>query len=70
MSILFSNFLQKINEFRPQEANFTEVLESIAVMPKCYIFMAKYQKTGQNSSNRRDAEANKIWFRDCLSAGL
>lgn len=41
MSILFSNFLQKINEFRPQEANFTEVLESIAVMPKMLYFYGK-----------------------------
>lgn len=41
MSIIFSNFLQKINEFRPQEANFTEVLESIAVMPKMLYFYGK-----------------------------
>ena len=41
MSILFSNFLQKINEFRPQEANFTEVLESIAVMPKMLYLYGK-----------------------------
>lgn len=41
MSILFSNFLQKINEVRPQEANFTEVLESIAVMPKMLYFYGK-----------------------------
>lgn len=41
MSILFSNFLQKINEVRPQEANFTEVLESIAVVPKMLYFYGK-----------------------------
>lgn len=41
MSILFSNFLQKINEVRPQEANFTEVLESIAVMSKMLYFYGK-----------------------------
>ncbi len=41
MSIFFSNFLQKINEVRPQEANFTEVLESIAVMPKMLYFYGK-----------------------------
>lgn len=41
MSILFSNFLQKINEVRPQEANFTEVLESIAVMPKMLYLYGK-----------------------------
>lgn len=41
MSILFSNFLQKINEIRPQEADFTEVLESIAVTPKMLYFYGK-----------------------------
>ena len=41
MSILFSNFFQKINEISPLEADFTEVLESIAVKPKMLYFYGK-----------------------------
>lgn len=38
MSILFSQNLLKNNEIRPQEAEFTEVLNSIAVKPKMLYF--------------------------------
>jgi len=41
MSILFSHFLSKNNEIRPQEADFTEVLSTIAVMPKKLYFYGK-----------------------------
>lgn len=41
MSILFSQNLLKNNEIVPQEADFTEVLESIAVMPKMLYFYGK-----------------------------
>ena len=41
MSILFSHFLSKNNEIRPQEADFTEVLSSIAVVPKMLYFYGK-----------------------------
>lgn len=41
MSTLFSNFFQKYNEIRPQEADFTEVLESIVLMPKRLYFYGK-----------------------------
>ncbi len=41
MSILFSHFFVKINEIRPQEADFTEVLCSIAVKPKKLYFYGK-----------------------------
>ena len=41
MSILFSHNLSKNNEIRPQEADFTEVLESIAVTPKMLYFYGK-----------------------------
>lgn len=41
MSILFSHNLLKNNEIRPQEADFTEVLESIALMPKRLYFYGK-----------------------------
>lgn len=38
MSILFSHFFQKYNEILPQEADFTEVLDTIAVTPKKLYF--------------------------------
>ena len=41
MSILFSHFFQKNNEIRPQEADFTEMLTSIAVVPKTLYFYGK-----------------------------
>lgn len=41
MSILFSHFLSKNKEIRPQEADFTEVLTTIAVMPKMLYFYGK-----------------------------
>lgn len=41
MSILFSHFLLKNNEIVPQEADFTEVLGSIAVTPKKLYFYGK-----------------------------
>ena len=41
MSILFSHFLSKNNEIRPQEADFTEVLDNIAVVPKKLYFYGK-----------------------------
>jgi len=53
MSTLFSHFLSKNNEIRPQEADFTEVLESIAVKPKMLYF---YGKMPQNVQIRGLAE--------------
>ena len=41
MSILFSHFLSKNNEIAPQEAEFTEVLSTIAVVPKMLYFYGK-----------------------------
>ncbi len=41
MSILFSHFLSKNNEIAPQDSDFTEVLESIAVKPKMLYFYGK-----------------------------
>lgn len=41
MSTLFSHFLSKNKEIRPQEADFTEVLTTIAVMPKMLYFYGK-----------------------------
>ncbi|MBR5647328.1 DNA-processing protein DprA [Candidatus Saccharibacteria bacterium] len=41
MSTLFNDFLQKINHLSPLEAKFTEVLGTIAVMPKILYFYGK-----------------------------
>lgn len=41
MSTLFSTFLQNYNKILPQEADFTEVLMSIAVVPKMLYFYGK-----------------------------
>ncbi len=41
MSTLFSHFFQKINQISPLEADFTEVLESIALTPKTLYFYGK-----------------------------
>ena len=41
MSTLFSHFFSKINQIRPLEADFTEVLEPIALKPKTLYFYGK-----------------------------
>ena len=41
MSTLFTNFFNKINQISPLEANFTEVLASIALTPKILYFRGK-----------------------------
>ena len=41
MSTLFSHFFEKINQISPLDADFTEVLESIALMPKMLYFRGK-----------------------------
>ena len=41
MSILFTHFFDKINTISPLEADFTEVLGSIALMPKTLYFRGK-----------------------------
>lgn len=41
MSILFTHFFQKINTISPLEHNFTEVLSTIAVMPKMLYFCGR-----------------------------
>ncbi len=41
MSTLFSHFFQKINQISPLEADFTEVLDSIALKPKTLYFYGK-----------------------------
>ena len=41
MSTLFSHFFQKFNQISPLEANFTEVLDTIALKPKTLYFYGK-----------------------------
>ena len=41
MSTLFSHFFAKINQISPLEANFTEVLDTIALKPKTLYFYGK-----------------------------
>ena len=41
MSTLFTDFFEKINAISPLEANFTEVLNTIALTPKILYFRGK-----------------------------
>ena len=41
MSTLFSHFFEKINQIAPLEAKYTEVLGTIAVMPKMLYYYGK-----------------------------
>ena len=50
MSTLFTHFFNKINQISPLEANFTEVLDSIALKPKTLYFRGKLP---QNMSKNR-----------------
>ena len=54
MSTLFSHFFQKINQISPLEANFTEVLDSIALKPKTLYFYGKMpQNVVKNGKSTR-----------------
>lgn len=53
MSILFSHFFAKINEIRPQEADFTEVLGTIAVVPKMLYFYGKMPENCLKTGTKR-----------------
>ncbi len=60
MSILFSQFLSKYNEIRPQESDFTEVLESIVLKPKMLYFYGKMpEKPVENSCELPKKTARK-----------
>lgn len=60
MSILFSQNLSKNNEIRPQEADFTEVLSSIAVTPKKLYFYGKLPENRLKSGTKRTYERPKV----------
>ncbi|MBR3168969.1 DNA-protecting protein DprA [Candidatus Saccharibacteria bacterium] len=56
MSTLFTHFFDKINQISPLEANFTEVLESIALKPKMLYF---YGKMPENMSKNAQKDTPK-----------
>jgi DNA processing protein len=58
MSTLFSHFFQKFNQIRPLEANFTEVLESIAVKPKTLYFYGKIPENVVKSEKLKSKSNN------------
>ena len=59
MSTLFSHFFQKINQIAPLEADFTEVLDAIAVKPKILYF---YGKMPENVSKPSETK-NKLQYK-------
>ncbi|MBR2840231.1 DNA-processing protein DprA [Candidatus Saccharibacteria bacterium] len=59
MSTLFSHFFAKINQITPQEHDFTEVLEDIAVKPKTLYFHGKLPKNVSKSSKTVTKQENK-----------
>lgn len=59
MSTLFSQNLSNHNEIRPQEADFTEVLETIAVKPKRLYFYGKMPQKRLKSGTKRTYERPK-----------
>ena len=52
MSTLFTDFFQKINAISPLEHDFTEVLASIALMPKTLYFRGKLPKNMAKNSQK------------------
>lgn len=59
MSTLFSQNLLNHNEIRPQEADFTEVLETIALTPKRLYFYGKMPENRLKLGTRRTCERPK-----------
>lgn len=59
MSTLFSQNLSNHNEIRPQEVDFTEVLESIALTPKTLYFYGKMPENQLKNGTRRTYERPK-----------
>ena len=60
MSILFSHFLSKNNEIRPQEADFTEVLSTIALVSKKLYFYGKLPENQPVDGSGASCENVKI----------
>ena len=66
MSTLFTHFFDKINQISPLEHEFTEVLESIAVMPKTLYF---YGKMPENMLEKRPKTVAIVGSRHNTSYG-
>ena len=60
MSTLFSHFFQKINQISPLEANFTEVLDAIALKPKTLYFYGKMPQNVSKSTKTSAPISNRI----------
>lgn len=70
MSTLFSHFFQKINQISPLEADFTEVLKSIALKPKILYFYGKMPKNVvKNGSKERPKTVAIVGSRHNTSYG-
>lgn len=65
MSILFSHFLSHYNEIVPQEADFTEVLNAIALTPKRLYF---YGKLPENQVLSASENVQKTGVKTCQKA--
>ena len=66
MSTLFSHFFSKINQISPQETDFTEVLNTIALKPKILYFygkipenVSKMSKIGSKSKHNSDTKSSQ-----------
>ncbi len=71
MSTLFSHFFKKINQIRPLETNFTEVLDSIAVKTKILYFYGKMPenviKEERNPTRKRNKNERKSTLKNRTS---
>lgn len=70
MSTLFSHFSEKINQISPLEAKYTEVLSTIAVMPKMLYFYGKMpENVVKNGKERRPPTVAVVGARRNTSYG-
>ena len=60
MSTLFSHFFAKINQISPLEADFTEVLSTIALTPKTLYFYGKMPENMSKASENKTKKDHKI----------
>ena len=59
MSTLFSHFFTKINQISPLEADFTEVLDTIALKPKSLYFYGKMPENMVKTENSKTKKQHK-----------
>ena len=60
MSTLFSHFFTKINQISPLEADFTEVLSTIALTPKTLYFYGKMPESMSKTPKNKTKKDHKI----------